>query len=156
MPNDALAHDFLPSDLFPQVEWPTADGAIENQPQFKDAATQAWKISEVNAMRKQNTEAGFTVADGKPNAVTQGTGSMRAGDVGNLPQVWYSNTETALHTHPPTPGTDGRPSPDDVAIAKRQKKPVMVLSKDGLFEVDAQGNMTQVYKGLDWLSKKKK
>jgi hypothetical protein len=129
----------------------TAEGAIENSPAFRSAVKKAWNISQENAMWKKPTEAGFTVDDqGNVSPVTQHTGGINPESAGGLPQDWESNTETALHTHPPMGIADPKPSQDDINIAKREGKPVMVQSRDGLYEIDGQGNVRLVFHGANW------
>lgn len=140
----------------------TAAGAIENQPQFRRAAKAAWDatqraslIAETDPSRAQigHTEAGFTVdRNGNPSAVATND-EPKPGSGGSLEQNIDPNTLIAVHSHPLFMGTS-QPSKNDVQIAERTGHPIAVISKDGLFEADAQGNVREVEKGTGWMNEK--
>jgi len=144
----------------------TEQGAIENQPRFKKAAKQAWDETLMDASAAMfspqatgskygHTEAGFTVSkEGKVSPVSKNS-VAKDETGGSLEQHPNDDTAILLHTHPPLPNTSQRPSPADIAIAKQLKKPILVASREGLFEIDAQGNVSQIYKDPSWMGKKK-
>lgn len=138
----------LQSPPIPQL---SADGAIENQPAFRRAAKSAYYRTLMNT--QYPTEAGFTVgADGKPSTVK--VNQSTTGDNGALQQPVTPGDVAAFHTHPDAANYGQQPSPADISAAKRLRKPIMVASQKGLFEIDAQGNVRQVFKGTDWMNKK--
>jgi hypothetical protein len=133
----------------------TADGAIENTPDFQNAAQTAWSRTQYG--KSNGAEAGFTVdRSGNISHVDWNRYGDPAnpGSTGSLHQVLHPDTLLALHVHPDD--ADPEPSKQDVEIAKRSGKQIYVQSRDGLFAVDAQGNVRQVEKGTDWMNSSKK
>jgi hypothetical protein len=130
----------------------TAENAVENSPAFLNAANDAWADTLMRSTRGNPTEAGFTVnRAGQPSKVTSHSGYEGNGNAGMSQQI-SDDTIAAIHTHPDeaAPG----PSSADIEAAKKTGKPLMVESRGGLYEVDAQGTVRQVEKGTDWLTKK--
>jgi hypothetical protein len=130
----------------------TAEGAIENQPSFLHAARQA--MMERGQAGRPNQESGFTVDQrGQVSKVSSQDNQNRpAGTAGSMKQQVGPDTLLALHTHPDA--GDSRPSPQDIQAAKQTGKQIYVESRDGLFGIDAQGNVTHIYNGTQWLNKK--
>lgn len=128
----------------------TAEGAMENQQDFIDHARNAWVAS--GAGQQAFKEAGFTVSrKGELSKISQNQDESQP----NLAQDINDDTMALIHTHPGNAGAE--PSPHDVAVAKQTKKPVMVISRGGLYEVaPGTGKITKVKDGLDWMNEKKK
>lgn len=130
---------------------PTAgvEGAIENSPRFQEAARKAWRATSSGADRDK--EAGFEVGpEGNPFLFqTHQSEHGSAEDTLNQPEI--PSAALYFHTHPDNSAP--WPSREDIAEAKRLKKPILVQSREGLFEVDALGNVTKVKKGADWMDK---
>ena len=130
----------------------TAEGAVENSPEFKKAAKDAFYAGALGSFHAP-TEAQFTVNDGGvPSKIT--THETPTGADAGIHQTVLSSDIAAVHTHPPLENYEQTPSPADIAAAKQLKKPIMVMSKDGLYEIDALGNVRQVFKGTNWMNKK--
>jgi hypothetical protein len=130
---------------------PTAEGAIEYSPSFKAAANAAF-VKTNNG--KSNVEAGFTVnRKGQPSAIaTQAQDSVvtRNGvpTSGHLDQSYSPDTTAMLHTHNNL--GQAQPSNADIEAARVSKRPIMVESRDGLYEVAADGTVSHVFDTQDW------
>jgi proteasome lid subunit RPN8/RPN11 len=55
-----------------------------------------------------------------------------------------------VHTHPPY--STARPSPGDIAQAKRLGMPVYVLTRWSIYFADASGNVIRVVEARNWVS----
>ena len=143
----------VPADAIPPI---TAQGAIENSPAFRKAAKTAFDEAVSATVRTGNpTEGEFVVNDsGNPSRITLNATPLGT-DAGGA-QTVYNDDMAAFHTHPPMPGFNQRPSPADIAAAKKLGKPIMVESSKGLFEViPGTGEVVQVFSGTDWTKIKK-
>jgi hypothetical protein len=58
-----------------------------------------------------------------------------------------------VHTHPSTGGFSDKPSKNDIEAAKQTKKNVWVVSQSGLWSVDANGAVTNVFSDPDRMKK---
>jgi len=127
---------------------PTAEGAEENRPAFREAARKAWNAS-ASGMLKQ--EAGFIDYKNplfKPEQLPVQKGAEMKIDVPN-------DAFATAHTHPNERQQD--PSVQDIDTAKKYGKPVYVVSRQGLYMVrPSDGKVIQVFKGTDWMDEKKK
>jgi hypothetical protein len=150
----SLSNDptYLHTD-FPTPQ-PDKNGVLELSPKFRQAA--ASTVIKTNAQSAQNSgvglEAGFTVGnDGKPSAITTQR-DVSDESRGHMRQYVGPKDLGALHTH------DSRhsdtPSTDDQKAARETKKRVFVTSRSGLYEIDAQGGVTHVYKSPSWMTDK--
>lgn len=133
----------------------SAENAIENHPDFREAVQRAWDRTQRG--RLPQAEAGFTV-DQKGNIshvdFDQRSSDANAASLGSLHQkITPGETLLALHVHP----NDGTARPDaaDIAAAKKTKTPIYVQSRDGLFAVDAQGNIRQIFSDSNWMNQTK-
>jgi proteasome lid subunit RPN8/RPN11 len=144
--HEALVNAGYHNDLTQQAQ-PTAEGAIENSPEFKKAAEQAWQGAG-NGARDQ--EAGALIQ--KNGRTLQVPTSNRDSKL-NLPV--NMNTFGTIHTHPNS--KDTMPSPEDIQAAKTNNMPFYVVSKGGLMMVDVDGQVYQTYKSAaDVFDKNKK
>jgi hypothetical protein len=149
----ASANELQPAPKMPIATRPepTAEGAIEYSPAFKSAAQAAF-VKTNNG--KSNVEAGFTLnRNGQPSAIsTQAQDSVvtRNGvpTSGHLDQSYSPDTTAMLHTHNNL--GQAQPSGADIEAAKTAKRPVMVESRDGLYEVAADGTISHVFNTQDW------
>jgi hypothetical protein len=134
----------------------SSDDCIENSPDFKKAARNAWSITtRAGIAEHRPVEAGFTVdSEGKPSEVSQNDEPAK-GAAGSLKQNFDSGTKEAFHTHPNFGNAGQEPSSGDIDVAKKTKRQIMVSSSKGLFEVDAQGNVSKVFNGTGWMADKK-
>jgi hypothetical protein len=138
---------------FPTAQ-PSADDVLEKSPKFKEAALSA--MLKTNAQSAQNSgvglEAGFTVGNnGQPSAITTQR-DVSDESRGHMRQYVGPKDFGALHTHDVR--HSDTPSTDDQKAARETKKRVFVSSKSGLYEIDAQGGVTHVYKSPSWYSDK--
>ena len=131
---------------------PTAAGAVENSAQFRRSASDAW-----NAVSKGGNaaaESGYSVeADGGTSNIhtevhpqTSGIATAQHDKISYQPDDFGIN-----HTHPSS--SSDRPSSNDVEAAKKIKKNIWVTSRTGLWNVDPNGKVTQVYDNSDWMTK---
>ncbi len=127
---------------------PTREGAIEYSPTFRAAARDAWES--VGAGSQPHAEAGFTVRNNRDIVADDKHMTDPNGEaVGSLKQAIGKNTAVAVHTHPIK--SDWRPSPADIADAKKTGKPIMVENQGGLDEViPGTGEVVHVFDGQDW------
>lgn len=138
--------DSLPAPKIPDNV--SLANAVEYSPQFKSAMNKAYIAAGAG---QRNAESGFAVdAEGKPGPIQTVEGHEITAHI-------PTDSTAYVHTHPPrSKGVDRNgPSPGDVEEAKRLKKPLMTADASGLYETDAQGNTTQVFKDLGWLNPKK-
>lgn len=127
----------------------TEEGALENQPEFRKAALNAWTRG--GSGTQHYFEAGFSVdKKGKPGAIETHQGEPS--DKVTLKQEVDSDTSALFHTHPNNGVAE--PSDTDKSVAKRTGKPVMVASRKGLYEVAPGGQVTRVYNDPSWMDKK--
>lgn len=130
----------------------TQKGAIENSPAFKDAAQKAY-VATNNGNSK--VEAGFGInRDGRTTPVSthEQEGIIDRNGIptsGSLDQKYDGNTAALLHTHNNV--GQAKPSDQDVAMARQMKRPLMVASRDGLYEVDALGDINHVFNSPDFM-----
>lgn len=141
---DAGYHHDLPQ--------PTREGAIEYSPEFREAAGKA--VQAVANFSKKGTEAGFAVnKSGKPAHTPAGKPIIQYNPSGrHLSIVSQPDDVATLHTHPAD--ADSKPSPGDIDSTKKSRKVTMVASSNGLYEVDPEGNVQQVFKSPTWYSDK--
>lgn len=129
-----------------QVPSITAAGAFENSPEFQQRAIAAWNAIQQG---RKNAESGFMMF---PDNVP---GPIRV--MPNLENLdghmsWQAPPDAMLllHTHPNVDQDD--PSSNDIASAKQWKRPVYVMSRSGLYMIDAKGK-TYHEKDFNWLTK---
>jgi hypothetical protein len=128
-------------------------GAIENSPEFRRSAADAWKA--VNKGGNPAAESGYSVeADGGTSNIhtevhpqTSGVAAAQHDKIAYQPDDFGVN-----HTHPNA--SSDRLSANDIAAAKKIKKNVWVTSRTGLWDVDPNGPVTQVFNDSDWMEKK--
>jgi len=120
-----------PSFSSPQ---PDASGVLENDPRFKAAAGQAWNSAGNGAL---NMEGGFIVGR------TGGTMALPAAHGHSLQIPEFPGSPANVHTHENYRQSD--PSEEDKDIAKRTHRTVYVVSRNGLYDVDPSGKVTQPY-----------
>jgi hypothetical protein len=126
---------------------PTTENAEENTERFRDAAHASWIASGSGTKR---AEAGFIDPGSRSQYPTQEDPSYGSHLVQQVPGSAFG----ALHTHPNESG--GRPSQQDIDIAKKLVKPIWVVSKDGLSMVrPSDGAVIKVFDGTNWMEKKK-
>jgi len=121
---------------------PSADGVLEKDPCFIQAANDAWVRAGAGT---RPAEAGFLVGR------LGGTVPLAANNEHDLKIPELPGSPANLHTHPGGFGRKNAPSDTDIDVAKKTKRTVYVLSRDGLQAVDPGGKVTTVYSGLDWL-----
>jgi hypothetical protein len=117
--------------------------AMENSSEFRRALNDAWGKTASASSRNQHEEHGFSVyRSGKTGDYKSKTSPQdRAG--AELEQTVTPDTTAILHTHPTGDTTSPKPSDADIAAAKKARVPVMIASKDGLYEIDATGGVHQ-------------
>jgi hypothetical protein len=144
----ALADYYLP-DLGKSSQ-PTADGAVENSPAFKQRAQQAWDAA-VRGVRP-DIESGFEVGRTGNAGPIQTQITPRGSTPQDKIQLLSPNSLGVLHTHPNT--SVSSPSPGDIAAAKAAHKTVWLTSRDGLFSVDPGGKVTRIFTSDNWMKGK--
>jgi hypothetical protein len=144
----ALTDYYLP-DLGQQSSQPTADGAVENSPAFKQRAQQAWDAA-VRGVRP-DVESGFEVGRTGNAGPLQTQLTPRGSTPQDKIQLSSPNSLGVLHTHPNT--SVSSPSPGDIAAAKAAHKTVWLTSRDGLFAVDPGGKVTRIFTSDNWMKK---
>src|SRR5262249_2640969 len=129
----ALLKDYSHDTFESQLKQPTAEGAIENSPDFKAAARRAWSGVSYGDLPQ---EAGFVVGkDGKVSQEIQGkeigSNETTGSTVFHLPPGGVFAT---LHTHPrPSMNKNWiqEPSQPDIDVAKTAKQNVYVVTSSG-------------------------
>jgi hypothetical protein len=141
------AATILGTDNAPKI---SEAGALENSPEFIQAAKEAW-----GAIQNGNTaeETGFAVGpDGKPGKMMRA--SDQANGNGHISASIPSNSVAMLHSH--NNRLEAKPSQDDIDTAKKWKRPMYVMHRNGLDHIDATGQVTRVKNGTSWLYAKPK
>lgn len=149
----AVPHDIPIADLHDALsdyyhDEPTAQGAVENSPAFRQQAKAAW--DKANGGINPNVEAGFDVG--------------RTGQMGPIQTNWTakgslptdritinSNSLGAVHTHPDKFSSE--PSQPDRDAAIKAHKTVWLVSRDGLYSIDPAGKVQKVFDKSDWMKK---
>jgi hypothetical protein len=144
----ALADYQLP-DLGQQSSQPTAAGAVENSPAFKQRAQQAWDAAARGV--RPDVESGFEVGRTGNAGPIQTQITPRGSTPQDKIQLRSPNSLGVVHTHPNS--NSPFPSPGDIAAAKAAHKTVWLTSKYGLFSVDPSGKVTNIFKSDDWMKK---
>jgi hypothetical protein len=141
----------IPSDPNYNPDNITAAGAVENSEPFKKATRDAWDSTGAGYNRGQ--EAGFSL-DKYGHEFGKVKHETRLGDSteDTLGQPVTDATIAMLHTHPND--VDARPSHEDINVAKKTKRVVMVASRSGLWEVGPDGSVSRIYKDPSWMDKK--
>jgi hypothetical protein len=136
----------LGTDTAPKI---TEAGALENSPEFIQAAKEAWDGTQRGNARK---ETGFAVGpDGKPGKMVSSEDQAYGGHISaRIP----SDSMAHLHVHNNL--LEAKPSQDDIDAAKKWKRPMYVLHRNGLDHIDATGQVTRVKNGTSWLYAKPK
>jgi hypothetical protein len=155
--HSALIDEYAHSDLGAGKQ-PTADGALENDPAFKESARKAWSGVSYGDLPQ---EAGFVVGkDGKmgPTVIGKEIGSKETtgSTTFHLPPEGAFAT---LHTHPrPSMNKNWvqQPSQPDIDVAKREKQNVYVVTSSGLWLAQPDGSVVHVFNNNDWMREKKK
>lgn len=145
IPDSVELRDTISAPVSTPIPEITAAGAIENSPQFREAARQAWQATGDGWDKK---EAGFDISrEGRIFGRTE-----QDADGGTYDHLQQPNTDDTLalfHVHPNSVLPE--PSGPDIAVAKQIGKPVMVASSDGLFEISGTGEVTKIFSGADWM-----
>jgi len=136
---------------------PTREGSLEYSPEFRRASGRAWQDVAYGDLPQ---EAGFVVTkDGKIEKPALGKEIGQNEDKGSLTfQLPSDGAFATLHTHPrPTMNRHWtqQPSPADVTVAKSAKQNVYVSTSSGLWLVESDGHVHQVFKREDWATRKK-
>jgi hypothetical protein len=144
-PSPSVA-SILATDTTPTI---TEAGALENSPEFIQAAQDAWNATQRGNSRE---ETGFAVGpDGKPGKMLRTEDGAEGGHISaRIP----SNSVALLHIH--NNSLEAKPSPDDIESAKKWQRPMYVLHRNGLDHIDATGHVTRVKNGTSWLYQKPK
>jgi hypothetical protein len=123
-----------------------ADNAMENSTEFRRALNDAWEKTSQASRMGQHREDAFTVERSGKTANRQTATKQQGQGGGEMAQNYDSDSSALVHTHPFGSDTEGpRPSAADVAAAKKSGRPVMVASREGLFEIaPGTGSVTQV------------
>ncbi len=138
-----ISNDVSPADI-------TAEGAVENNPEFISTANDAWRQTGDGTNRGE--EGSFTVMkNGDYTPTTFHTASSEE-PFDSVSQQVYPQTALTFHTHPND--AEAEPSKADIEVAKRIKRPVLVASRSGLYEISPDGSILQVYKDASWMDKK--
>jgi hypothetical protein len=153
----ALTDEYAHAD-FGTGKQPTADGALENDPAFKRAASQAWSEVSYGDLPQ---ESGFMVGrDGKMSPVQKGKEIGSKETTGSTTfHIPPEGVFATVHTHPrPSLNKNWvqQPSQPDIDVAKKEKQNVYVVSQQGLFLVEPSGNVVHVFNNNDWMREKKK
>jgi hypothetical protein len=115
---------------------------------FRKAARKAWRATWNGSARY---ETGFSIDEtGRPGEV-QSSEFASQGGLNHLRLISKSNALGTFHIH--NNYGDPRPSELDVNIAKATHKMVYVGSRDGLYSVDPDGNVRQVFSTANWYDK---
>jgi hypothetical protein len=135
---------------------PTAEGSVEFSPDFIQRAREAWKAT--NDGRNPYAESGFSVREDGSAGPIHTEAHLSAPGMAGPPheKISYLSTDKEIaHVHPD--GSSGpEPSAVDIEAAKKIKKPVLVVSRGGLYEVDPYtGKTFQVHKGTGWMGEKR-
>jgi proteasome lid subunit RPN8/RPN11 len=121
------------------------DNALENSTEFRRALNDAWGKTRQASVSGQHREDAFTVErNGKVS--NRQTSTKAQGEGGAEMSQNFDDDSTALvHTHPTGDTTSPRPSAADIAAAKKAGRPVIVASREGLYEIaPGTGTVTQV------------
>jgi hypothetical protein len=129
---------------------PTKEGVLENSPEFKSSAK---AVFEKSGSGRNPNEAGTYLegAERGPISVSDTEGRMAL-------SVPTSATAT-IHTHPAHfngAKSSPLPSPKDVETARKLKRPVYVVSPEGLSVVEGDGKITSIYSAKEWMERNNK
>jgi hypothetical protein len=134
---------------------PTANGALENSPAFKESARKAWSEVSYGDLPQ---EAGFMVGkNGKMSPVQTGKEIGSKETTGST--VFHIPPEgvfATVHTHPrPAMNKNWvqQPSPPDVDVAKNNKQNIYVVTSSGLWLAEPDGKVTHIFNNNDWMKK---
>jgi hypothetical protein len=134
---------------FPSPQ-PTKEGSLEYSPAFRAQAAAAYGKS-LNG-RMPNREAAFSVGrDGKMSPIT--VHDSKPGEPTTDTFQYNSNDVATWHSHPEANTIPG-PSSVDIAAAKSAHKVFLISTADGLYSVDPNGAVSQVFKNPDWATAK--
>ena len=123
---------------------PKKEGALEYSPEFKQTAKRIW--SRVTNGKAEGEAGTYFTAEGKSGDVQQSPGGYE------LSVKAPKSAPYVIHTHPDK-GTD-KPSPPDVASAKKYNKTIYVVSRSGLWSAEPDGNFQRVFKSPTWYEDK--
>jgi hypothetical protein len=135
---------------------PTADGAVENSPTFKKAASDLYARTTANKETgvNQGREWGYVVgSNGEIGKTISGYNDPNSLN-GHLHFEVGKNDMGTVHTHDMYHQSD--PSTDDIDAAKKAKKTIWVVSRDGIWAVDPGGSKTRVYSSPGDMANKNK
>lgn len=119
-------------------------GAIEYSPQFQKAVNDAWMDTRGG---NADAEGAFSINNkGQISPIIRSEGHRVVAD---LPP----DTVAFVHTH--ANNRDWKPSPADVASAKRLGIPIITADSHGLYETDAKGDTEKEFDNLDWTNTRK-
>jgi hypothetical protein len=115
---------------------------------FRKAARKAWRATWNGTARY---ETGFSIDEnGRPGELQSSEFAFQGG-LSHLRLVSKSNALGTFHIH--NNYGDPKPSELDINIAKTTHKMVYVGSRDGLYSVDPDGNVRQVFTTVNWYDK---
>jgi hypothetical protein len=137
---------------------PTAEGALENTPDFREAAKKAYSSVGYGDLPQ---EAGFMVSKTGKVSPPQLGKEIASGETSGSTtfQIPPEGVFATVHTHP-RPTMNKRwtqePSPPDTEVAKKFKQNVYVITTSGLWQVEPSGKVNHVFTNSDWMKTKKK
>jgi hypothetical protein len=129
---------------------------LEYSEAFRKSASKAVAMANVAEARRKHGEnaggeAGFSITkDGSTSPVTFSQDAETSH--GSLKQSVGPNDLGILHTHDSFHQPD--PSVADQNVARNAKTNVYVASRNGLYQVSASGEVTNVFKSPTWYSDK--
>jgi len=135
---------------------PTAEGAFENSPAFKQAARRAWNLIDNGKKHAESGEVFVPSSNKGVHGLSVGVYQDENGK-GGVPFNPPADAPYLLHTH--NNSLKGEPSPGDIENTKQwnQKRgmgrTMYMVSRNGLYSIDPKGAVTQVFKGTDWMDK---
>jgi hypothetical protein len=156
-PRAALVDKYPPAIIEVKQAQPTAEGALENSREFREAARKAWSAVSFGQLPQ---EAGFLVSpNGRSSPVELGREVGPYETVGKTVfRIPPGGAFATLHSHPRktlTRNWEQEPSANDKAVAIRNRKNVYVTTSEGLFLVEPDGNVVHVFHSATWMTDKK-
>ena len=154
----AAEKDGTPAALGPELKQPTANGALENTREFREAAWRAWAAVSYGDLPQ---EAGAMILrDGRATRV-QVSKEIRSGEISGATvfQIPMGGIFAVIHTHPrASPGKKWiqEPSATDIEVAKNNGENVYVVTSSGLWQVEPSGKVNHVFTNHAWMRVGKK
>lgn len=152
-----LTDEYGHSRLEVPLKQPDAERALENTPEFREAARKAWASVSYGDLPQ---EAGAMILpDGKATRIQVGKeigSTERRGSI--VFRIPADGVFVTIHTHPrPTAGKRWiqEPSQVDIDLARKNRENVYVVTSSGLWQVEPDGKVNHLFVNNDWMRGRK-